>query len=179
VSLVVISSVSPLSPPHEQLVVGGHPRHHGLPACCACCLWCPCLLSLSLSLSPFLHPLIHPASSCSQRRWWGCWVVSVVLAVVFMPVIPSSSPSLFLWPCCSVVSRHHLPLPLPIFSSPHPVLSAPSTHDPPCKQSLTELEVGAMSLGCVEPGVIWATGGFHDDSARGEVTCGQDTLRHD
>jgi hypothetical protein len=128
-----------------------------------------------------LHPPIHPVSSCSQQRWWGCWVLSMVLAVVFVPVIPSSSPSLFLWPCRSVVSRHHLPLhlPLPVFSSPHPVLSAPSTHDPPCEQSLAELEVGAMSLGCVEPGVIQATGGFRDDSARGEVTCGQDTLRHD
>jgi hypothetical protein len=177
VSLIIVSSVSPLSPPREQLVVGGHPRRHGLPARRAHHPWCPCLLSPS----PSLHPPIHPASSCSQQRWWGCWVLSMVLAVVFVPVIPSSSLSLFLWPCRSVVSHHHLPLhlPLPVFSSPHPVLSAPSTHDPPCKQSLAELEVGAMSLGCVEPGVIRATGGFRDDSARGEVTCGQDTLRHD
>jgi hypothetical protein len=179
VSLIVVSSVSPLSPPRKQLVVGGHPCHHGLPARHAHRPWCPCLSSPSLFLSLFLHPPIHPVSSCSQQRWWGCWVMSMVLAVVFVPVILSSSPSLFLWPCRSVVSCHHLPLPLPVFSSPHPVLSIPSTHDPPCEQSLAELEVGAMSLGCVEPGVIQATGGFRDDSARGEVTCGQDTLRHD
>jgi hypothetical protein len=50
-------------------------------------------------------PPIHPASSCLQRRW-GCWVMTMVPAVVFMPVVP-------------------IAVPLAVFSLSRPVSSAP------------------------------------------------------
>jgi len=102
-----------------------------IPVCCHSCLLSsppvvvaiccrPRLCLIPIPVLVLAPPPIHPASSCLQWRW-GCWVMTVVPAVVFVPVVPVAVP---------LAPSFHLPL--TVFSSSHPVLSA------------------SVSLGCVE-----------------------------
>jgi hypothetical protein len=118
----------------------GHGLHASHSHCCSCLLLSPSVIIIPVpvpipSLSLFLLPPTHPVSSCWRWRR-GCWVMFVVLAMVFMPVIPITVPL--------ALSFH---LPLTIFSLFCPVLSA------------------LVLLGCVEPGLWhgWHLGGASGD----------------
>jgi hypothetical protein len=130
-----------------------HPLHPWPPSIISCSdIVSPPLTPVVQALSsilPLVHGVPHPHPGAGSCPWsWPSCQPSSSSSSLLLPIsTPQAVAHGSSWGCCCAGSCHCwlLSPPLTVFSSSHsivPPLLAASNCDPPCKQSLGELEVG-------------------------------------